>query len=617
LSKFAEVYYRRSTDYFLYNVDYFVKMLSILLSALLLSQGVIGGSIPEPLPEIKYADLVNMDINVAKSVVQHLTTLGAAQITGIPSFSKTRKRALEDLASCLVDEKTGVSAIMSDGSKRLSTAAASKNGKAGAMDNVCGEAADRLRSSVDSTSFLLFQAMDTVLHQESTSDKLVMGPHYKTYSDLMNRGSHLEHLHAYFAPTTVSSAPKPTLDYHIDAGLMIAMTTGFYQNTQPSDNSGLYIQMPNGEERKAIADEDALIVLMGDGSSRWLAPVLGALFRGIPHKLVVDLPVGKPGSRSWYGKMYLPPADAVIPQEEMKYSEYSQLVMKFAPTTKFANENPFSYDIQDLLPSACGSSVSSSTEGRIMTANDDNCPVGQLYCWARCMPTTDLPCGDNAVCFNSDTKEISPGELHCSPGSACNPTCLDEPVGNSSSNGYCIGTGTSMFMQGFVSIVNEDSGNTECVNLWFTEWTLDSKLKYGFACIGVFLFCIFIQYLHTLRSSINKVAKDKQIRVVLNVLLYGLNVTCGYFAMLVAMTYSVELFCMICVGMTVGYGIFHADKNTNAHAEDGGALESESVHQPLIKSKKPYVPPSSSMNATKPPADSEDYGNCCAGNDTA
>ncbi len=591
-----------------------------ILSVLLVTQPILSVSPSQSLPEIKYADLLNLDTFIAQSIVRHFTTLGGAQITGIPAFAKSRKRALEDLPSCFLEENTRPSAVMGDGSKRLSSGAATKDGKAGPMDSACGDAANKLRSSVDSAAYLLFQAFDMALRQESHSEQLIMGPRYNSYSALMSHGNHLEHLHSYFpADQTSSPTRAPTLDYHVDAGLMIAMTSGYYQNAQPSEASGLYFKLPNGEERKAAVDEDALIILMGDGAARWLAPVLGAAFRGIPHKLVVDLPVGQHSSRSWYGKMYLPPADAVIPQEQMKYSDYNELMMKYAPTVASRGEHQDS-SLQSLLPSACGGYIEGV--GRIMTANDDNCPVGQLWCWSRCMSTADLPCGDDAVCWNSDTNEISPGDLHCSPGSACNPACLDEPGGNSSSNGYCIGAGTSMFMQGFVSIVSEDSGSTECVNLWFTEWTLDSKVKYGFACIGVFLFCIFIQFLQTLRGGVNSLSNDKYVRIILNILLYGINVTCGYFAMLVAMTYSAELFAMICVGMTVGYGIFHADKNLHSLSDDsGGVLESESVHQPLIKNRKAskYVPPPVGGDITKQAVsgDAEDYGNCCGGTDTA
>ena len=41
---------------------------------------------------------------------------------------------------------------------------------------------------------------------------------------------------------------------------------------------------------------------------------------------------------------------------------------------------------------------------------------------------------------------------------------------------YC-GVGTSMFMTGFVSVATEEEGSTACVNLFFDDWTLDSKVS--------------------------------------------------------------------------------------------------------------------------------------------
>merc|ERR1712029_472405 len=39
--------------------------------------------------------------------------------------------------------------------------------------------------------------------------------------------------------------------------------------------------------------------------------------------------------------------------------------------------------------------------------------------------------------------------------------------------------------------------------------------------------------------------------------LFGVNIASGYFAMLVAMTYSVELFICMIVGLVIGHGIFN------------------------------------------------------------
>merc|ERR1719159_2033697 len=41
------------------------------------------------------------------------------------------------------------------------------------------------------------------------------------------------------------------------------------------------------------------------------------------------------------------------------------------------------------------------------------------------------------------------------------------------------------------------------------------------------------------------------------VALFGLNIASGYFAMLVAMTYSVELFICMILGLVIGHGIFN------------------------------------------------------------
>lgn len=40
--------------------------------------------------------------------------------------------------------------------------------------------------------------------------------------------------------------------------------------------------------------------------------------------------------------------------------------------------------------------------------------------------------------------------------------------------------------------------------------------------------------------------------------MYGVNVTSGYFAMLVAMTYSVELFSCMIVGLVCGHALFNS-----------------------------------------------------------
>eukprot|EP01099_Mayorella_cantabrigiensis_P001900 TRINITY_DN1828_c0_g4_i1.p1 TRINITY_DN1828_c0_g4~~TRINITY_DN1828_c0_g4_i1.p1 ORF type:complete len:193 (+),score=28.87 TRINITY_DN1828_c0_g4_i1:24-602(+) len=117
-------------------------------------------------------------------------------------------------------------------------------------------------------------------------------------------------------------------------------------------------------------------------------------------------------------------------------------------------------------------------------------------------------------------------------------------------------TGTTMYMQGFVSQV-QDGSHEQCVNLFFTEWTLDNATKFAFACLGVFFVSLLIQGIPLLKKHIiGSKHFDGRVQRVLVTLLFGLDKTLSYFLMLVAMTYSVELFCMVISGMTVGYLVF-------------------------------------------------------------
>merc|ERR1719330_2122830 len=61
------------------------------------------------------------------------------------------------------------------------------------------------------------------------------------------------------------------------------------------------------------------------------------------------------------------------------------------------------------------------------------------------------------------------------------------------------------------------------------------------------------------------------------IFLFGVNIASGYFAMLVAMTYSVELFICMILGLVIGHGIFNT-----------GAAVGESV-DPCCASQRDHV----------------------------
>ena len=66
-------------------------------------------------------------------------------------------------------------------------------------------------------------------------------------------------------------------------------------------------------------------------------------------------------------------------------------------------------------------------------------------------------------------------------------------------------------------------------------------------------------------------------RTITSSLLYGAQVTTGYLMMLIAMTYSAEIFTMVVLGLTTGYAIFNLElpipKNTDPCCAEENDLE--------------------------------------------
>ena len=654
-------------------IDLQFKTMVTLIKLFLIVGGLLklnGNIIPDTfstysLTEIKFADLLTLDESALEKVTSALTDVGALQISGIPRYSMVRKRALEDLAECFLEENTAAEITMKDGARRVSCGAGSYGGKAEAMNHVCGEASNKLRAVADGAMRQLFVALDAAvdLHQKKMNKMnnkkknkaLLMSP-YDSFQSLMAAGDHLEHLHAYYAPSHslsheqhhpnhphnqpyqqedrsshtplhshrhITNSIQTTLDFHVDGGLMIAMTTGYYSHAA-SRESGLYLKLSTDEIVKAVADDDALIVLIGDGASRWLSPVLGKALRSLPHALVADLhhydhdgdagdivsaeavdadaeekrravshsdSISHSHSRSWYGKMYLPPSNAMIPQEQISYGEYRQLVNDHAMMLTQAQEQQGQQEQQemgqevddgdeekkkkkkavqlsDLLPSACGG------PGRqLIVTVGDNCPADQIWCWARCMDASAVSCNGNSelVCLDFDTQEPLSGDNMCMSGSEiyCGPGCYVASSHNSSANGFCVGDGTTMFMSGFVSYATATSDDEpECVKLWFDSWVLDNRSKYVISCVGIFLVSMLMQAVPLLRKYLKHKVRDARKRNFLTVLLFGIDSTVAYLIMLVTMTYSAELFSMVIAGLTVGFIIFHIHNPDNARWGD-------------------------------------------------
>lgn len=358
---------------------------------------------------ISFLELWHRDLSTSSLASNALVTNGIIQIKDIPGYAKARLDALADLGVCLEADPSSASAEMKDGTKRLSTAAANKDGKPGKMISPCGDKADKLRVSVDGAVRLLLQSLDAtseVLHGSQTTPPFLLEP-YKKFVDIFYAGLHLEHMHSYFpsSSTEFGNVSVNTLDLHSDGGLFIAFTPAYYDIGPPEEgNSGLYIQMPTGMVSRVAAEEDSLVVMIGAAGNTWFSPLLGKPLRTVPHKVVSGLRSAaesdKMKARSWYGKMYLPPADALIKigRSVVRYAEYRRREVELL-SNGITDDSVLCSNFYDV-----GSEASLATSTVACIADDGS---EGIYCWATCMSTKDYSCGQAAQCVDTNTNQVN------------------------------------------------------------------------------------------------------------------------------------------------------------------------------------------------------------------
>ncbi|GMF37780.1 unnamed protein product [Phytophthora fragariaefolia] len=132
---------------------------------------------------------------------------------------------------------------------------------------------------------------------------------------------------------------------------------------------------------------------------------------------------------------------------------------------------------------------------------------------------------------------------------------------SSSSSDFCTGQGSVMF-NGFQSSINGS-----CVMLLFQSWVLNTTVKYAFGFIGCFIIAILNELLVKMREVVRrKLLKARKLRPtdkfhkiqckLALALLYMVQMTVAYFAMLVVMTYETGLFIALLTGFGVGFMLF-------------------------------------------------------------
>mmetsp|Transcript_12650 Transcript_12650/g.28080 ORF Transcript_12650/g.28080 Transcript_12650/m.28080 type:complete len:664 (+) Transcript_12650:137-2128(+) len=464
------------------------------------------------------------------------------------------------------------------------------------------EATETLRDVVDKAAYVLSAALDDVLlgadntaffYDQAYQQRLGKdgkGRSWGSFDDLVRGGDQLEHFHsyAYEGGEPKGESGKLALDMHTDAGLFILFVPALYSDdlfdkSAPEDfffldragrQHGLVVRAGPGVGTGTVGTvgtvavtPDTLVLMVGQAAEQYLNPVLKTHstveLRAVPHALSLrSLDTETSKRRSWYGRMFLPPRDAWL--ANMTYAEARKRLVQGAGESNHGDTLP--------LLAGCGvgqsdqidqseSPLSQTYLPLVQSRMLEDCPSGTVYCWMNCLSyaSFNLTCPTSEItCVDSSGDPTDPGIQDTTNHPGCPGDVYADP------GGFCQGVGTTMYMQGFVSYLSGSYASTgyetpQCLSLWFEDWVLNSAGKFAAACFGCLLLGLLTESVTWLRRLARAHLKNKPAlrQGAVMVFLYAAQLTLGYFAMLVAMTYQSELFICIVLGLAMGHWVFN------------------------------------------------------------
>ena len=250
----------------------------------------------------------------------------------------------------------------------------------------------------------------------------------------------------------------------------------------------------------------------------WMNRKIKSPLRPVPHKLILNSfsssLTSKPKRmnnkhsngnviRSWYGRMFLPPNDALmlVPNDDINQydNEFIKKTFKqirdeqidFLKLSTIAHQN-HKYSTKTTI--ACSPTMQVYNHKK-----DDLCDQNSMYCWMKCMPFDYKACNSkgfnyHGTCTNSKGDIWTKGMC-----SDCSPKCVktesppspdDDDRNNNSTNSFCNGFTTDMYMEGFVNRIADPKN--ACLVLFSESFLiLNSYPKYIFRshhCIFTWFF---------------------------------------------------------------------------------------------------------------------------------
>lgn len=479
-----------------------------------------------------------------------LTDLGLITITDIPGYKELRENVLLASNDCLDSSKESALLLeLEDGTKRFTMASSSQIGlsKFEGMDSTkeaCNQFSalhSKFTGLVDDVVSKFTSALDASLTDLESSPIMLdteTMEHSFSISDIVSKGTHLEHFHSYEKATTLDDLYSPNFarKLHKDHGLFIVMTPALTFNEAESNDHGFFVELSNGEivQPDFGKDGNQLVIMIGDGFVQWLNPKIKENLVATSHAVVMPFSSAEKSKRAWYGRMILPKGSMFLEPQQKTFKELEESMLS---SEKINTEH-----------SAC-------SQGMVLNPRTlQTCSNDQLACWRDCV---DISCGNNedALCGSYDGEDfIECGDdehgVQCQAECVLKATDIRPIVGND----FCNGIIVSMYMDGFTGVKDPNQG---CLVFLFPKFVLDSEAKYFAASVFTVLIGMITEGIANLRRRISTKVKDSSKKSIQRIILYALQIIFGYIAMLIAMTYSLLLFFMIVFGLTLGHRIFN------------------------------------------------------------
>ncbi|KAG5185579.1 hypothetical protein JKP88DRAFT_180232 [Tribonema minus] len=469
------------------------------------------------------------------------------------------------------------------------------------------EAAERLRSAVDATGRAYANVLDQLAHGNALLESGEVPP-FALFAAAASTAESLEHFHVFTHDTPAGGESHRhgdgMLPLHSDVGLFLVMTAAEYFQLESgtrlghgtAPQTGLLVELPDGRRVRPQLAEGSLLVMNGEAATRWMDA--GALRPHAPLHEVESLELTAT-ARAWFGRMYFPPQAATLRGEALlplTFGEHRQ--QTYEAFRSGQGHSASAVGCAPVTTSAMLQQQSHNLSAQRVLADEGSCGADEVYCWMSCMQIpAALTCSKaDIVCINPTNGTLWPEDYMDSRGTPghcydCVPDCgasgaassqggaPDMPAVTSTSS-FCntVLSPTTMWMTGFQFMAGH--AGSPCVVYLFPGWVLNSAVKFGIACVGSFLMGIAAAALTSVRLLLNRQfvpqQKGKQrlwalAGYALQLVVLAVQLTLGYWCMLVAMTYQAELFIMIVLGLAFGQ-LF----NVAYEGGKGGAAADES-----------------------------------------